>query len=59
MGFDMGWKKDNFLKGLKITYIYIFLAARSDNFKSGKKDKVNYRKTENNLWALGLDIGGK
>ena len=60
LGLDISGKYAHFLEGLKIPYLSTFLSAWSDNIKSVKKNKEEYRKIENNfLLALGLDIDGK
>ena len=47
LGLDIGRKESHFLKGLEITYQFIFLSAQSDNIKSVKEDKEKYGKIEN------------
>ena len=50
-------KEAHFLKGIKISYLFIFLYAQSDNIKA-KKKKMKYMEERKIFFtALGLNIG--
>ena len=53
-GFDIGGTQANFLEGVEIGYVSIFLWYWSDNFKLVKKIKKNIEKSKIIFFGCGI-----